>query len=297
MGAVVGGLHAAGKLEAYVDWVTGLTHRDVLRLLDPGLRASGMIRGEKVMARVAELLAGVDFEDLPVPFTAVATDLLAGKEVWFQQGPLTNAIRASMALPSFISPVMLNGRLLADGGMMNPIPIAPLAAAHADVTVGVSLAGEPDGSTRRMPATGASSAARPDEEQWSARLRHGADQVLDREAMRRLTRWLSSLHGGQDNELLADAEPVADAGSPALALDDGFAELPPGLRLLDVVELSLEALQGVVTRYRLASYPPDLLISIPRNACRTLDFHRGADMIALGRRIAEEALANSTADI
>lgn len=297
MGAVVGGLHAAGRLEPYVDWVTGLSYRDVLRLLDPGLRASGMIRGEKVMARVAELLAGVVFEDLPIPFTAVATDLLAGKEVWFQRGPLTNAIRASMALPSFISPVMLNGRLLADGGMMNPIPIAPLASARADVTVGVSLAGEPDGAMGRMPVTAASSAARPAEEQWHARLRHSAEQVLDREAMRRLTRWLSSLHGGQDNGFPPDAEPAADARSLTLAPDDGFTELPPGLRVLDVVELSLEALQGVVTRYRLASYPPDLLISIPRNACRTLDFHRGADMIALGRRIAEEALAEGPADI
>lgn len=129
MGALVGGLHAAGRLDAYTEWVSSLTQRDVLRLLDPSLRAAGVIRGDRVMAHVSDLLEGALIEDLPIPFTAVATDLLARKEVWFQRGPVEAAIRASIALPSFITPVMLNGRLLADGGMMNPIPLAPLTAA------------------------------------------------------------------------------------------------------------------------------------------------------------------------
>ena len=276
MGAVVGGLHAAGRLAPYAEWVGSLTQRDVLRLLDPSLHAPGLIRGDKVMARVRELLAGVRIEDLPVPFTAVATDLLAGKEVWFQQGPVEVAIRASVALPSFIIPVMLNGRLLADGGMMNPIPIAPLAATQADAVVAVSLLGEEhlEGSSP------AQEPAQPDPGE-QGRLRQGAAQVLDHDAMRRVTDWIGNLRNGHPVEAdVDDVEPV-------------FGELPDDLGMLDVVQLSFDALQSVVSRYRLASYPPDLLITIPKRACRTLDFHRGADMIALGHRLTEEALART----
>jgi NTE family protein len=142
MGALVGGLHAAGQLEAYTDWVHTLTQRDVLRLLDPSFRAPGAIRAAKVLEEVAELLGDLRIEDLPIPFTAVATDLLAGREVWFQRGPVDVAIRASIALPSFITPVMLHGRLLADGGLLTPIPVAATAAIPADLTVAVSLSEE-----------------------------------------------------------------------------------------------------------------------------------------------------------
>jgi NTE family protein len=281
MGALVGGVHAAGGLDDYAAWVTSLTQRDVLRLLDPSLRTPGVIRGDRVMSHVRELLAGVAIEELPVPFTAVATDLLARKEVWFQQGPLEAAIRASIALPSFITPVMLNGRLLADGGIMNPVPIAPLSALHADVTVAVSLAGGPDDQPGSAPVH-ESGRPRPAAE-WRDRYRRGAAQVLESSTAHRIAGWFGA---GRDD---AAAEPP----EPEVPADEVFGELPPGLGVLDVMELSLEAIQSVVARYRLASYPPDVLISVPKSACRTLDFHRGAEMIALGRLVAAAALAES----
>jgi NTE family protein len=273
MGALVGGLHAAGRLAPYAEWVGSLNQRDVLRLLDPSLHAPGLIRGDKVMSRVRDLLAGVRIEDLPVPFTAVATDLLAGKEVWFQRGPVDVAIRAAVALPSFITPVMLNGRLLADGGMMNPIPIAPLAAYQADAIVAVSLLGEdhPEAATSAHPGTEPAS-------EVPGRLRQSAAQVLDLEAMRRVTGWLGNLRNGHTVE---PADPDVEWV---------LGELPEELGVIDVMQLSFDALQSVVARYRLASYPPDLLITVPKRACRTLDFHRGAEMIALGHRLAERAL-------
>ncbi|GAA2154691.1 patatin family protein [Nocardioides koreensis] len=280
MGALVGGLHAAGRLPPYAEWIRGLSQRDVIRLLDPSLRTPGVIRGSKVMARVIDLLAGVRIEDLPVPFTAVATDLLARKEVWFQRGPVEVAIRASIALPSVFTPVMLNGRLLADGGMMNPIPLAPLAAIRADATVAVSLSGVADAVPGRSPAQESSEPLPPTE--WQARFRSSAAQLLDREAVRRVTGWFGS---GRGDGAAAVAEEL-DVEAP----EDVLAALPTGLGTLDVMELSLDALQSVVTRYRLASYPPDLLISIPKHACRTLDFHRGAEMMELGRKLADEAL-------
>jgi NTE family protein len=142
MGALVGGLHAAGQLHRYCEWVTRLTQRQVPRLLDlpedPGaIRAREVPRQGREAGRRRRHRESADF------LHRGGTDLLAGREVWCQEGPLGAAIRASIALPTPITPVMINGRLLADGGMLNPIPTAPTAASHADVTVAVSLAGEP----------------------------------------------------------------------------------------------------------------------------------------------------------
>lgn len=284
MGALVGGLYAAGRLDEYAEWVGGLTQRDLFRLLDPSLRAAGAIRGEKILARVSDLLAGAQIEDLDVPFTAVATDLLARKEVWFQRGPVDVAIRASIALPGVFTPVMLNGRLLADGGLMNPVPIAPTAASRADLTVAVSLAGETDDDVGKTPVSTTSEPEPPDE--WRDRLRRQAAQVLDRDIVRTLTRRA----GARPSDSEGDAAPgllVEEQEGPDLS---AFESLPPGLGALDVMELSLDAMQSLVTRFRLAAYPPDLLVTVPKNACRTLDFHKGAELVALGRRLTEEAL-------
>ena len=98
----------------------------MIRLLDPSIKAPGLIKGEKVMALVVrDLLDGARIEDLPIPFTAVATDLIAQREVWFQDGPVEAALRASVAIPSAIAPVVVDGRLLADGGLLNTLPITP----------------------------------------------------------------------------------------------------------------------------------------------------------------------------
>jgi NTE family protein len=274
MGALVGGLHAAGQLPAYAEWVGQLSQRDVLRLLDPSFKAPGAFRGEKLMARVSELLGDVTFEELDIPFTAVATDLLARKEVWFQSGRVDSAVRASIALPSFITPVMLNGRLLADGGMMNPVPIAPLSSLQADLTVAVLLSGDAtDEQHSKAPAT--ETADERPESEWQGRLRRGLSQVMESDTVRRVT---ARFDGGRGEA--AEEEPTPSE----------VGELPSGLRMLDVMQLSIEAMQSVVARYRMASYPPDILISVPRNAARTLDFHRGAEMIVLGRELAEQAL-------
>ncbi len=292
MGALIGGLHAAGQLDAYADWVTSLSPRDVIRLLDPTLRSPGVIKGERVMGRVVELLDGVRIEDLPVPFTAVATDLLSRKEVWFQEGPLDMAIRASVALPSFFAPVVLNGRLLADGGMMNPVPIAPLSGLAADRSVAVNLSGAPEGRSSLSSWTRESSDPRPASE-WQGRLRRTAAQVLDNDAGRRLSQWLSTRRAESGDTELDQAE--APSAGPLPASAGGFEELPPALGMIDVMELSYDALESVVLRYRLASYPPDIMITLPKNVCRTLDFHRAAEMIQVGREYTERALQEDAA--
>lgn len=286
MGAVIGGLHAAGRLDAYADWVRTLTQRDVLRLMDPTLRQPGAIRAEKIVGKVTELLGGAVIEELPIDFTAVATDLLAGREVWFQQGPVDTAIRASIALPSFVPPVMLNGRLLADGGLLNPVPVAATAAATADLTLGVALSESNPTPVAAAPVR--ESSATVASEDLLDRTQRSIAQRVDSELVRTLTSWFTGSRDNGRDETQAAVEARGDNGT--------FDPLPAGMRTLDVMQLSLETLQKVVARYRLAAYPPDLLITIPRNSCRVLDFHRAEEMIALGRKHTAEALDRATAE-
>lgn len=274
MGAAVGGLYAAGVLAEYTDWVRTLTQRDVLRLLDPRLKAPGAIQAEKIMSRVSDLLGGARIEDLPIAYTAVATDLIARREVWFQRGPVDVAIRASIALPSFITPVMLNGRLLADGGLLNPVPVAPTAAARADLTIAVVLSGE--ATTGSVVPQRVSAEPQPFED-WFDRFRRTAAGVLDRDIVRMVTKRFS---GGK-----ASAPPAAEQG-----VEDVFGELPAGLRMFDVMQLSIEAMQAIVGNYRLAGYPADLYVTVPKNSARVLDFHRADELIAQGRELAIAAL-------
>jgi len=271
MGALVGGLFAAGKLEAFTEWALGIRQVDVLRMLDPAIMGPGVIRAEKVIEHVGELLSGAVIEDLPVAFTAVATDLLTRRTVWFQEGPVDVAIRASIAIPGLITPVVWNGRLLADGGILDPVPIVAAASARADATIAISLTGERRGHGEGVPVR-ESAADRPVEE-WLDRFRRAAGQWFDRDAVRALTDRVRSRRRGT---------PPED--------DESSTLLPSGLWPQDVLNLSLEAMQDLVTRYRLAGYPPDVLITVPKDACRTMEFHRAKEMIELGRRLTAEAL-------
>lgn len=145
MGAVVGSLFAAGKLDDFEEWVRGLAQRDVLRLLDVSFAGGGAIRATKIMAVIGAMLDDVRIEDLPVPFTAVATDLRARREVWFNRGPADVAVRASFAIPSVITPALVGGRLIIDGGVTNPVPLEPLAPVESDLLLAVSLTGRRSG--------------------------------------------------------------------------------------------------------------------------------------------------------
>lgn len=270
MGAVIGGLHAASRLDAYVDWVSGLSQRDVLRLMDPSIKAPGVIRAEKVMGRVATLLDGARIEDLPIPYTAVATDLVAQREVWFQRGLMATAMRASVAIPSLIAPVVVDGRLLADGGLMNNLPIAPLTPARADAVVAVSLSGARQG-------PGPSPRGATASEERFERVRRVAAQLRDQDMVRALATRLGVGLGAEEQD-----ESEASGAHEAW--------IPTGLRTRDVIELSIQTMQRLITRYRLSAYPPDILIEVPVDACGTFEFHRASEMIDLGRQVAARAL-------
>jgi NTE family protein len=145
MGALIGGIYAAGKLDVFTRWVSDLQRLDVVRLLDLSFGSTGLFKGERVIGVLKELIGDRDIEDLPVSFTAVATDIQNGKEIWLTRGPLFDAIRASIAIPMIFTPQTIKGRQLVDGGLVNPVPIAPTLRDLTDLTVVVNVSAEPTG--------------------------------------------------------------------------------------------------------------------------------------------------------
>jgi len=139
MGALIGGIYATGKLEVYEAWVKALQRIDVLRILDFSYTRAGLFKGERLMNKLKDLIGDQNIEDLPISYTAVATDIDAQKEVWINAGPLFDAIRASIAIPTIFTPFEKDGRRLLDGSLVNPVPMAPSLNDTTDITIVVNL--------------------------------------------------------------------------------------------------------------------------------------------------------------
>jgi NTE family protein len=271
-------LHAAGKLDEFADWAGSLTQRAVLRLLDPSLTSPGVLRAEKILDAVRDILGDVTIESLPIPYTSVATDLIAGKSVWLQRGPLDDAIRASIAIPGIFTPHVLDGRLLADGGILDPLPMAPLSAVNADMTIAVSLSGGDPAVRLSEPEPRVTT-------EWLGRMWRSTTALLDTSTAQRvmdspaaksvLSRFSSSLEDGADT-----AEALSDSGIPEL----------PRLGSFEIMNRTIDIAQSALARHTLATYPPDLLIEVPRNACRSLEYHRAEEVIEIGQELAAAAL-------
>lgn len=143
MGALVGGIHAADRRHVYADWVSSLERGHVLRLLDPTLGREGLFKGERIMGVLRELIGDCAIGDLPLAYTAVATDLDSGDEVLLREGNLFDAIRASIATPMVFTPLQLHGRTLLDGAIVNPLPVNALHGPSTELTIAVNLSGPP----------------------------------------------------------------------------------------------------------------------------------------------------------
>jgi NTE family protein len=284
MGALVGGLQAAGRLDDFADWAKALTQRAMLRLLDPSISAAGVLRAEKILDAVREILGAVAIEDLSIPYTAVATDLIAGKSVWLQRGPVDEAIRASIAIPGVIAPHVVDGRLLADGGILDPLPMAPIAAVNADLTIAVSLSGSETEAEREVESRPAA--------EWLNRMVRSTSALFDATTARSLlerpaARAVLNRFGAS----IPEREPVAEDVAPPV--NDAEEEAPEAPKLggrFEVMNRTIDIAQAALARHTLAAYPPDLLIEVPRSACRSLEFHRAEEVIATGRTLAGHAL-------
>lgn len=139
MGSVVGGIYAAGSLDTYAEWAGALTRNDVFKLLDLSFSRKALFKGERIFEVLKDLVGDCKIEELERGFTAVATDIEAQNEVWLNRGSLFTAMKASTAVPGVFDPVEINGRILVDGGLVNPIPIAPTLNDSTDLTIAVNL--------------------------------------------------------------------------------------------------------------------------------------------------------------
>ena len=139
MGALIGALYACGKLDMFKEWVLALDLIEVAKLIDFSFTRTGVIQGDKVFHVIEDMIGDIMIEDLPIPYTAVATDFMKQKEVWIQKGKLIDAIRASIAIPTVFTPKKITDRYLIDGGVLNPLPISPTVADDTDSTIAVNL--------------------------------------------------------------------------------------------------------------------------------------------------------------
>lgn len=138
-GALVGGIHAAGRLREFDAGIQAMSRRDFIRLLDPAVGRGGMLRGNRLVDAMREVVGDPLIEDLPIPFTAVAVDLVRHRQVWFTRGPLWDALRASFAIPGVFLPHAVHGRELVDGGLLAPLPIAATRQSEAHRLVAVDM--------------------------------------------------------------------------------------------------------------------------------------------------------------
>ena len=216
VGALIGGIYAAGKLDDYEEWVRKVTKFDMVNMVDIAWEGGGLVRGDRIINKMIKLVGDRQIEDLPISFTAVATELVSGREVWLSEGPLFDAIRSSCSMPLFFKPARYKHKMLVDGGVVNPVPIAPVFDDQSDVTIAVNLGGKPE-----------------------------------------------------------NKEPGIESKS---------------FSATEVAFMVFDAMHSTIARQKLAAYPPDLVIEIPRDAARTFDIDRAAAIIELGRKAAQAVL-------
>ncbi len=260
MGSLIGGIYAAGELDAYKRWVCALKLTDVVRFVDFAFSKAGLIKGDRIIETLRAMVGEHAIEDLPLSYTAVATDIDRQREVWISQGPLFDAIRASIAVPGVFTPHVYRGMTLVDGGLLNPVPIAPTFRDFTDLTIAVNL------NAVASPASGSGRAPRsePDDTATSNQaVEANSGELSYQERIRQFLDNIGESLGGGDAEQLG---------------------------LFDLTLQSFETMQNAIAAMKLAAYRPDVVIDVPRDACSAHEFHRAAELIELGHRLAEEAI-------
>ena len=248
IGALIGGVYAAGKLDEFEEWVTSIDQSDMAMMLDFSWQSSGIFKGDKIIDTLRGLIGEISIEDLLIPYTAVAANVADEKEVWLQSGSLFDAIRASISLPLFFTPHVINGEVLIDGGVLNPVPIAPTFSDKTDFTLAVNLGGEPE--------------------------------ILQQEVIP------VSLPTKESNLHEKVVHFIDNLGSSVKSkMSFNFAAY-------DIANQAFDAMQSTIARQKLAAYPADITLELPRNACGTLEFDRSQEMIDRGYHLAQAKLGN-----
>lgn len=263
IGGVVGGVHAAGKLDHLADWVTSINRLKMLAHLDLRFGGGGLISGEKLTEAMRKELGDTRIEDLPIRFAAIAADLVTGHEVWLRQGDLVHGIRASMSLPGVFHPVEHQGRWLVDGAIVNPVPVSACRALGANLVIAVNLSSDLIGQIRSNNGPVPRVA--------------GFDIIpmVEEELPKR-----AGLRGLRDRLW----NPFAQA-----LFNRSNREAPS---LFGSMVATLNVVQDRITRSRLAGDPPDVQISPKVGHIGLMEFDRAEDLIKLGEAAVETSLSD-----
>jgi NTE family protein len=254
IGAVVGGCYAAGQLDTFEEWALGLTRRRVFGYLDFTLSGSGLISGGRLADKLRSAVGKTTFDQLPVRFAAIATEIGTGHEIWLTRGRLVDALHASYALPGVFSPVRLGGRWLMDGALVNPVPVSAARALGARVVVAINLNADLVG-------------------RGSTIADHGSND--DDEALVEAVQQSRGLRSMFTTEHAMKRQFLGAAGRP------GFST---------VMMEAFNIMQDRITRARLAGDPPDVIINPRLGTIGLIDFHRATDAIKLGAEATERAI-------
>jgi NTE family protein len=262
IGAVVGGCHVAGQLDALESFARSLSRRRIFGLMDVSFSGSGLIGGSKLKNLLDDALGDRNIEGLPTGFATVATEMGSGHEIWLTRGHLVSAIRASYALPGIFEPVRVADRWLFDGALVNPVPVTICRALGAELVIAVNIIGDTLFRGTVM----------------------GDQAVLDRT--------LQSL-GEQAG---AQANPPEVAGFlTGMRAKTSELRRAPGIAaaMMDAFNIT----QDRISRSRLAGDPPDVMIAARLGKVGLFDFHRADELIAMGREAARRALPDIAAHI
>jgi NTE family protein len=265
MGALVGGCYATNQLDVLEAWARGLTRRRIISYLDVTIGGSGLISGKRLASRLEESIGDATIESLPIRFAAIATEVGTGHEVWLTHGSLALAIRASYALPGLFAPVHLGDRWLVDGALVNPVPVSAARALGARVVIAVNMDADRFG-------RGATIAS------------HGSDpgDAKSNVPVAEPSNGFARLRGIFGAERALKREIIAGSARP------NFSTI--------MIE-SFNIMQDRLTRMRLAGDPPDVHITPRIGHIGWLDFHRGAEAIAVGQAATEKAIESITESI
>lgn len=290
-GALVGGIYAAGGMDRFKQWISGLTAAQVVSLMDPSFSRTALVKGERLIREIRSRVPEVDIENLPIPYTAVSTDLYTGEEVLLRKGPLFDAIRASISIPSMFTPMHLDGRTLIDGGITNTFPLNRVQRTEGDILVGFNVNEIDAGSIRTYLDSRSTLAQRGRVIREEAQLlikdslsAPGAD-ILER--VRKGTELLRARVETirEDNLLEADSRekhlPTDADGNVATILDRSFG-----------------IMNCALSRQCIALTPPDILVSLPYDSYQGVyGYSHAAEIIEKGRSLMAEALDRYEADL
>ena len=251
IGAVVGGLYAAGKLDDFESWALSLTRRRIFSYMDFSLAGSGLIGGSRLAERLLSETSSVRIENLPLRFAAIATEIGTGHEIWLTRGRMSDALCASYSLPGIFSPQMIGGRWLMDGALVTPVPVSAARALGGRLVISINLNADTFGRGTVIQDHGSDEERVPEPEvQPTQGLRDKAERLLRRQFL----------------------------GTPG----------KPGFSTVMVEAFSV--MQDRITRARLAGDPPDAAINPRLAPIGFFDFHRAAEAIQLGSEATEKAL-------